>query len=115
MLDAGEWLWWLAAIVVGVGGAARFTRLIVHDEWPPTKAIREWWITKTSRVWDNGTVVDGPWTKLATCHWCFGPWAMAAVMLSAYFTNFHPAWWLFWGWLAAAYLTSWLVEHDEQD
>lgn len=107
-------LWWVAVIGVGVLGAARLTRLVVHDSWPPVRYLRDRWVARTSRVWPNGTVVPGPWTALVTCHYCFAPWAVALVIATAWVSDFHWVWWLFWGWLAAAYLASLVVEHDER-
>lgn len=115
MLDVADrptWVW-LLAIAVGVVGTARLTRLIVFDEWPPTKAIRDWWIGRTSHVWDNGTVVPGPWQKLLTCAFCAAPWFMVVCFAWALATDFHWTWWLFYGWLAASYLASIVVAYDE--
>jgi hypothetical protein len=106
----GIWLW-IAAIVVGVLGAGRLTRLVVHDSYPPAVAVREWWVRRWVRT--DGSVSD--WSKLTTCHWCFGPWAFALVLLSAWLTDLHWGWWLFWGWLAGSYLTSIVVERDQKD
>jgi hypothetical protein len=106
-------LWsWIAAIVVGVLGGARLTRLIVHDAYPPARAVREWWVRLT---WDEKTNTEGRWGLLATCHWCAAPYVTAVVIASGYFSAMHWFWWLFWGWLAASYLTAIVVEHDEKD
>lgn len=106
----GLWLW-AAPLLIGVLGAARLTRLVVHDAYPPAVAVREWWVRLFVRK--DGEISG--WSKLATCHWCFGPWAFALVLLTAWLTNLHWGWWLFWGWLAGAYLTSMVVERDEKD
>ena len=112
----GVW-WWVAAALVAVVGAARLTRLVVHDDYPPSMWLRTRWLRITSLRGVDGqrTGVEGPWSKLLTCHWCFGPWAFALVLLTAWATNLHVAWWVFWGWLAGSYLVSMTVERDEKD
>lgn len=94
----------LAAVVVGTLGAARLTRLIVHDSFPPAAWARS--------VWDGWTK-DGSWAVLAHCHWCLGPWMTLLALATAFIGPLHVVWWLFWGWLAASYLTSMIVERDE--
>jgi hypothetical protein len=107
----GIWVW-VAAVVVGVLGAARLTRLIVHDAYPPMSALRRWWI---SRTWDEDKDQTGDWGLLATCHWCASPWVFALVMLSGWASSLHWTWWLFWGWLAGSYVIAMVVERDEKD
>ena len=114
-VGVGDVLWWLAVVAVGVLGGARLVRLVVHDDFPPTRAIRTWWAAKTSYVHEDGSVIEGSWTKVLTCHWCFAPYAMAAVFASAYFLDFNAVWWIGWGWAAASYLASMVVERDEKD
>jgi hypothetical protein len=92
------------AVIVAVLSAARLTRLVVADEYPPTIRLRIWWDTKTH---------DGPWSKLVHCPWCFGPWAALAVGAWGYLSNLHWTWWIFNAWLAISYAVSWVVFHDE--
>lgn len=92
------------AIAVAVLSAGRFTRLVVADDYPPTIRIRMWWDTITK---------DGEWAKLAHCPWCFSPWAFLVVGGSGILSHLHPIWWLINGWLALAYVTGWVVFHDE--
>lgn len=102
--------WWVAvlAVIITVIGAARLTRLVTYDDYPPAIAARIWWDTVTK---------DGPWSKLAHCPWCFGPWATLAAILSFLVSFAAPwlgwAWWVFWGWLALSYLTSQYVFFDQ--
>jgi hypothetical protein len=107
----GIWVW-IAAVVVAVLGAARFTRLIVHDTYPPAVAVRQWWVRVT---WDDKTSTEGRWGLLATCHWCASPYVFALVLGSGWLSDLHWGWWLFWGWLAGSYLTAMVVERDEKD
>lgn len=102
--------WWQAilAVIVAVVGSARLTRVVTHDDYPPSIAVRIWWDKLTK---------DGPWSKLVHCHWCFGPWAALLAILSFLIGSFWPItfalWWLFWGWLTLSYWTSQYVHFDE--
>lgn len=107
----GLWLW-IAGLLVAVIGAARLTRLITHDHYPPAEAVRGWWLRRT---WNNDTNSEGRWGLLVTCHWCASPYVFAIAIATAYVTDLHWGWWLFWGWLAGSYLTAMVVERDEKD
>lgn len=102
--------WWAAvlAVLIAILGAARLTRLVVHDTWPPVAHFRAWW---------SGVTNEGEWEKLFHCHWCFGPWAMALAIGTFLLSFIAPwlgwAWWLFWGWLALSYPVSQYVHFDE--
>lgn len=109
-IGIGQLAWWqlILAILVAIIGAARLTRLVTYDDYPPAIALRMWW----NRVTD-----DGPWAKLVHCPWCFGPWAFGAAVISFLLTFVYPpfawVWWLWWGILAGAYLTSQYVYFDQ--
>jgi hypothetical protein len=109
-IGIGQLDWWQAilAVIVGVVGAARLTRVLTIDDYPPTVAIRIWWDTITK---------DGPWAKLVHCPWCAGPWFTLAALVSFLVSFLHPAlgwaWWIFWGWLALSYFTSQYVYFDQ--
>lgn len=94
-------LW--VAVLVGIVAAARITRLLTEDTFPPTVALRTWYMSKVSEEWG----------KLAICPWCLGPWIVALDGLAAISTDLHPAWYVANVWFAAAYVASWLVYHDE--
>ena len=96
----------VAACVVGVLSAARVTRLVTQDDFPPSVRLRILWDTVTG---------DGSWSKLAHCHWCFSPYASAVVLASAILSELHPVWWVVNGWLAGSYLASMVVERDEKE
>lgn len=112
MIEFGivELSWWQAilAVIVGVVGSARLTRVITIDDYPPTIAIRIWWDTITK---------DGAWSKLVHCPWCMGPWITLIALASFVVSFLHPAlgwaWWIFWGWLALSYWTSQYVYFDQ--
>lgn len=109
-IGVGMLTWWQAvlAVVIGVVGAARLTRVLTIDDYPPAIAIRMWW-QKVTR--------DGPWAKLVTCPWCAGPW-LTLLMVASFLVSFTApwlgwGWWLFWGWLALSYWVSQYVYFDE--
>jgi len=93
----------IAAAVVGVVSAARLTRLITQDTYPPVVWLRIKWANITN---------EGPWEKLATCPWCAAPYITAIILAWGLLTDFQVAWWVFNGWLAAAYLASMVVVRD---
>lgn len=101
---------WIAvlAIIVGIVGVARLTRVIVHDDFPPAV----WWRTKWSE-WTH----DGPWAKLFLCWWCLSFWiALVCIgwfLLIDVSAFFLWTWWIFWGALALSYLATMLIVRDE--
>lgn len=104
---ANPWLI-IAAILVIVLGAGRLTRIITYDDFPLAVQARIAWDRLTN---------DGPWSKLAHCFWCAGPWVTLVCLgwLAASLWSL-PAlivWFCFWGWLGISYLTSMVVARDE--
>lgn len=100
-------LMWIAVILVGVLGTGRIVRLVTYDDYPPTIAIRAGW----ARL-----VNDSGWSKLASCLWCFAPWAAIPCGLwfwLGYGTWVEAAWWIFYGWMAFGYVISMVVARDE--
>lgn len=94
------------ASLVAILSAARLTRLIAQDSFPPSAWLRV--------KWDNLT--DGKsWNPLLHCHWCLAPWCMAVVGLWGWLSELHAAWWVFNAWLAGSYLASMIVERDEKE
>lgn len=96
----------VAAVVVGVVGTARLVRLVTSDTFPPTV----WWRIKWAEITN-----DNEWSKLFSCLWCFSPYVTAANLAWALLSDLHWAWWVFNGWMAASYVASWLVFHDEDN
>lgn len=94
----------IAALIVGMFSAARLTRLIAQDAFPPSAWLRS--------KWDNLTE-GSPWNILLHCHWCLAPWIVIPIGAWAWLSDFHISWWLFNGWLAVSYLVAIIVEHDE--
>lgn len=100
----------LLTIAVGALGAARLTRVVVYDEFPPTVWLRERWY---------GLVEGSGWEKLLTCWWCFAFWAALAVVVSWVFAQQYEwvgwAWWITWGTLALGYVAPMIIVRDGDD
>jgi hypothetical protein len=94
---------WIAIVLVTVLSAARITRLIVADSYPPSIKIRMWWDRITH---------DGSWSELVHCGYCFAPWAMVPIVVWGLVWDWPTAWWIFNGWLGGAYLASMVVSND---
>lgn len=95
---------YIAAAIVLVLSSARLTRLVTQDPWPPMVWVRDRWDERTS---------ESLWNDLLHCHWCFSPWATGVLLLWGWLTDLQTAWWVFNGWMAAAYLAAMVVERDE--
>lgn len=109
--------WWQIALsaAVAIVGAARLTRLIVFDSFPPVVRLRVWYQDHVSEEW--GTLVE--------CPWCMGPWMTLVAILTwipTSLTYLLPSWlwamwtflwWLFYSWMALSYLVSQYVHFDE--
>lgn len=101
---------WIAilAILVGILGVGRLTRVMVHDDFPPAT----WW----RMTWDKITH-DGPWSKLFHCWWCLSFWVALVAIGWFLLTDVHPvflwSWWIFWGALALSYVATMVIVRDE--
>lgn len=93
-----------AAAAVGVVAAARATRLVTKDHWPPMAFVRNKYVEKT-----EGT----EWSVLAECPFCVAPYVVAADLAWALQSDLDKKWWVVNGWLAAAYAASWIVVRDD--
>jgi hypothetical protein len=91
------------AAVVGIISAARLTRLLTQDNYPPVVWLR---IKYQDRTEGTG------WEDLVTCPYCAAPWIMAGIGLWGWLTEFQTAWWVFNVWLAASYLVAMVVVRD---
>jgi carbon starvation protein CstA len=94
----------VAAVLVTVVAAARLTRLLVQDTFPPVRWLRDRWDVLTE---------GSTWNMLMHCHWCMGAWTTLLVGGSGLLSGFHTVWWVVAGWFAAMYVVSWLVHNDE--
>jgi hypothetical protein len=93
-----------AAATVGVVAAARLTRLVTKDHWPPMSWVRRKYVELT-----NGT----EWSVLAECPFCVAPYVVAADLTWALKSDLDRKWWVVNGWLAASYAASWIVVRDD--
>lgn len=93
-----------AAATVGVVGAARLTRLVTKDHWPPMAYVRRKYVELT-----EGT----EWSVLAECPFCVAPYVVAADLAWALKSDLDKSWWVTNGWLAASYAASWIVVRDD--
>lgn len=119
----------LVAAVVGVLGVARFTRLWVHDAWPPVQWLRGKFLDWCEQTRPKGTNRTRDltwrygWTPLATCPFCVAPW-FALISLGWFVASdagdLHGStwgwgawWWLAHLWFAASYGAAMVVVRDE--
>lgn len=102
----------------------RLTRLLVRDEFPPTRALREWVIRTFADIQPDGTLTPSKqWggaghalAYLWTCTWCMSIWVGAGVVALADWRLSVPYPWLL---VAAGSALSGLanmvdVEHDQR-
>jgi hypothetical protein len=94
----------VAAAVVGVVGAARLTRLVTKDHWPPMSRVRRKYVEMTR---------GSDWSVLAECPFCVAPYVVAADLAWAMRSDLDRSWWAVNGWLAASYAASLLVVRDD--
>jgi hypothetical protein len=95
--------YWLAVTAVTVMSAARITRLLTFDEFPPMKWIRDRYDDLTG---------ESDWNLLFHCPYCMGFWVALGVILWGYLSGFDTAWWLGNGVFAGAYLAAIVMVHD---
>jgi hypothetical protein len=103
-----DWFIALLAIATGVLGVGRLTRILVHDDFPPSIWLR--------MQWDRITR-DGSWSKLVHCPWCASVW-MAFLCVGTWIGGMYVewlawAWWIAWGSLAIAYVATMIYVRDE--
>lgn len=102
MYDMSE-LQWVLAFLVGILATARLTRLLVFDDFPPTKWIRS--------KWDDWTDNNG-WNELLHCAFCASFYIGAFVVAIGFASGFHPAWWATCSVLAGSYVAAMIVASD---
>ena len=94
----------VAAATVGVVAAARATRLVTKDHWPPMSFLRRKYVEMT-----EGT----EWSVLAECPFCVAPYVVAADLAWALRSDLGRKWWIANGWFAASYAASLIVVRDD--
>lgn len=98
---------WVAIAVISVVSAARITRLMTYDIFPPIKWIREKYI--------NAFPEGSDWATLWVCPYCFGMYSAAFVLLWGHLSHWDIYWWLFNGWMAMSYAAAVFMVHDGDD
>lgn len=96
------------ALLLGTIAVARATRLVTSDHWPPILWARMRWLT-----WTAQTEARTAWADLATCPFCFAPYAAAVDLGWATYWDLPIAWWLVNAWAALSYASAMLVVRDE--
>lgn len=102
----------LAAFVLATLAAARLTRFVVHDDFPPMEYVRGTY---------RRLVGYGPWEGLVTCPFCFAPYAAGGLLaLGIGFDVWTPDlselaswWWIVVVWASMSYLAAMIVVRDE--
>lgn len=97
---------YVLAAVVGTLSAARMTRLVTWDKFPPSIWVR--------MLWDRLTN-DGPWSLLFHCPWCLSFWITGAVVLWGYSTGFDKWWWIINSIFGLSYVAAMIVVRDGDD
>lgn len=100
------------AYVLAVVAVARLTRLVTSDDFPPVAWLRLQWERRTT---------PGKWQELATCPFCFAPYAAAGALALAVAADIWTPdlgsvagwWWMAVVWGSGSYLASMIVLRDE--
>lgn len=101
---------WVAVALVAITSAARITRLVTHDAFPPAVWVR--------MKWDDLTTSKGKpsgWNLLLHCAYCFSFWATVAVVAWGYLSDFDTAWWIVNSIFGGSYLAAIVMVHDGDD
>lgn len=106
---------WIAMALVAITSAARITRLVTADKWPPVVWLRLRWDALTDKPAKPGSQGLRAWNLLLHCGYCFSFWAMAAIIAWGYLTDWQTAWWLVNGTAGASYLSAILMANDGDD
>lgn len=101
---------WIAVALVAIVSSARLTRLATYDHFPPVEWVRNKFVDLTDRS-DRSR----RWQLLAYCPYCASFWITLIVVLSGWGSDWHEAWWMVNGSLAASYLAAILMVHDGDD
>jgi hypothetical protein len=97
-----------SAFILATFAVARAARLLVYDDMPLFKNVREWWVRHT-----------GQWGTLFLCQFCMTPYLAAGDLAWAlttrinWFTFWGAAWWVVNGWAAMSYIAAMVVSRDE--
>lgn len=106
MLSHEWWVYALAALTSSVA-VGRIVRLLVFDDFPPAKALRDWWITKLTK--------GGPWSKIFKCGFCMAVYLVPLSWAWAWISNLHWTWWAAHLLVACMYLAAIIVAYDQPE
>lgn len=96
--------YWIAVAVITIMSAARITRLLTFDKFPPIKFFRD--------KYEDAT--DGSnWQLIAYCAYCMSPWVTLLIVGWGYLVDFDTAWFLVNGIFAASYSAAIIVALDK--
>jgi hypothetical protein len=99
----------IAIAIIIVISSARLTRIGVYDGFPPVK-----WVRDKVFDWTDKNDRRRGWQAITWCSYCFSFWPTLVVVLSGYYSNWHLAWWIINGSLAASYLAAIFVVKDRE-
>lgn len=116
-----EEFYWVAVALVVITSAARLTRLLTVDEFPPVVAVRDRFF-----MWTDKTARRRKWQVLGYCGYCMSFWMTALVVAAADLTGVldgrtawgttgelaQPLWWIIAGTFGASYLAAILMAND---
>lgn len=105
-MDTQTAVFWVAVALVTITSAARITRLLTYDEFPPSVWVRMQWDKLTH---DNG------YALLVHCGYCASFWITLIVLGVGELTDYHPVWWFVNGVFGASYLAAILMSRDGDD
>lgn len=112
--------YWVAVVATTIISAARITRVLVYDKFPPAAWVRDKYLDAT----------DGSgWGLLALCGYCMSFWVTAALVVWADLAGVFdrepafgwsgdlsvPIWWLINGVFAMSYLAATYIANDGDD
>lgn len=97
---------YLLAALVGTLSAARITRLITWDKFPPAMWVRDMWDRITN---------ENDWALLFHCPWCMGFWVSVAVLAAGEWSDYNRWWWLVNVAFGLSYVAAFIVTHDGDD
>lgn len=100
------YLEYFCAAIIGTLSAARITRLITWDAFPPTMKIRD--------LWDKITR-EGDYALLFHCPWCMGFWVTLGITAWGFGTDFNRWWWIINAVFGLSYVAAMIIVHDGDD
>lgn len=104
-MSGTEFLFWICMSLVSVASAARITRLLTYDVFPPVV-----WARNTFAEFVDKWAITRPWGRLAYCVYCMSFWVAGGVLLAGYLSDWHTAWWLINGAFALSYPVALFVD-----